>query len=315
MSAAALRVVEYDPLADKTYQLTGLGEPLVDYLASKLIAGRADKTLRDKEVYIGSFALTWPGLTPGDVEARHVVHWLALEQGRGLSFASLRVRRTHLNDFFEWCVAWDLMPKNPMRRLDVQRRPARKVYDIFSEAEVKTLVGLPLIDGCLMQVMLEAGLRRSECSNLQVKHVRPEPNHGELVILNGKGGKDRVVPLTRSLATSIALLRQDALLCETDHFWYVRVNQGRTVKRDRPVGQGSFQRWWDRCLEDSGVRRRNPHMTRHTFATRWLRRGGRLSTLSEAMGHTSIATTKDLYGHLDATDVARDLLAMEAFEE
>lgn len=40
-------------------------------------------------------------------------------------------------------------------------------------------------------------------------------------------------------------------------------------------------------------------------------RGGRLSTLSDAMGHASIATTDDLYGHLDTTDMAADLALIE----
>jgi integrase len=78
-----------------------------------------------------------------------------------------------------------------------------------------------------------------------------------------------------------------------------------------PLGDGSFDRWWGRSLAEAGVRYRNPHTTRHTFATRWLRRGGRLETLSRAMGHASIRTTFDLYGHLDTSDVAVDIALME----
>jgi integrase len=83
------------------------------------------------------------------------------------------------------------------------------------------------------------------------------------------------------------------------------------VSRARPLGAGSFDRWWRRSLAAAGVRYRNPHTTRHTFATRWLRRGGRLETLARAMGHESIRTTFDLYGHLDTSDVAADMALME----
>jgi integrase len=72
----------------------------------------------------------------------------------------------------------------------------------------------------------------------------------------------------------------------------------------KPIGDGSFDRWWRRCLGAADVRYRNPHVARHTFATRWLRRGGRITTLSTAMGHASIRTTYDLYGHLDTRDLA-----------
>ena len=94
------------------------------------------------------------------------------------------------------------------------------------------------------------------------------------------------------------------------HLWYTRPGGGK-VSRSRGLGAGSFDRWWRRSLAAAGVRYRNPHTTRHTFATRWLRRGGRLETLSRAMGHESIRTTFDLYGHLDTSDVAADMALME----
>jgi integrase len=47
-------------------------------------------------------------------------------------------------------------------------------------------------------------------------------------------------------------------------------------------------------------------LTRHTFATRYLRRGGRLETLRKVLGHESINTTEGEYVHLDMRDVALD---------
>jgi integrase len=96
-----------------------------------------------------------------------------------------------------------------------------------------------------------------------------------------------------------------------DFLWYGK--PGGRVRRRAPIGEGTFHRWWQHCLAEAGVRYRNPHTTRHTFATRWLQRGARMETLSRAMGHASIATTVDLYGHLDLEDVARDLALVERF--
>lgn len=306
-------VVVSPDLEGDGYELTRLGMPLADYLAAKRVSGRADKTLRDKRAYIGALALTWPDVPVEAFEPRHVLHHLAELQRRGLAQSTLRIRYTHINDFFEWAVAWDLVEKNPLRRLDTPKRGGKKVYDIFTEPEILALIGMPLIDGALLTVMIDAGLRRSECAKLQPRHIVEGGHHGKLAIINAKGGKDRLVPLTRRCATALALLQVESGMRATDHFWYVKVNQGRTVKRDRPIGDGSFQRWWWRVLDDSGVRRRNPHMTRHTYATRWLRGGGRLETLCDNMGHASIATTKDLYGHLDDSDADRDLAVLEAF--
>lgn len=304
-------VPQFDPLADKSYQRTRLGLPLVDYLASKSSVGRAAGTLRDKEVYIGSFALMWPNLELGQVETRHVVHWIAEMLKAGASHETIRVRRSHLNDFFRWAVVWDLIVRNPLDRLEPAKRSGKKTYDIFSDAEIAALTGLPLIDGALMTVMFAAGLRRSECVGLRPRDIQPEPKPGQLVILDGKGSKDRLVPLTERASRALAILQIESGMKETDCFWYTRVNQGRSIKRNRPLGDGSFHRWWVRSVTEAGVRYRNAHMARHTFATRWLRRGGRLETLSLIMGHASIATTFDLYGHLDTRDVFLDLAAME----
>ena len=307
------RVIDSRDVEGDGYELTRLGKPLTDYLAAKTVAGREEKTLRDKRAYIGAFALTWPDVPIEEIEPRHVLHYLATFQKR-LAPASLRARYTHLNDFFQWCVAWDMIAKNPMRQLDAPRRRTKKVYDIFSDAEVELLRGLPLIDGALMTAMLDGGFRRSECCRMRPRDIREGGLHGRIAVLDGKGGKDRLVPMTGRLATALALLQADTGMGATEYFWYVRVNQGRTVKRDRPIGDGSFQRWWDRCLADAGVRRRNPHMTRHTMATRWLRKGGRLETLSIILGHASLTFTKDAYGHLDINDADADIAMLEAYE-
>jgi integrase len=96
-----------------------------------------------------------------------------------------------------------------------------------------------------------------------------------------------------------------------DYLWYTRPGGGR-LQRSTPIGKGSFAVWWARCLAEAGVRYRNSHTARHTFATRWLRRGGRLETLSLVMGHASIGTTHDLYAHLDTSDILIDVALMDS---
>jgi integrase len=82
--------------------------------------------------------------------------------------------------------------------------------------------------------------------------------------------------------------------------------------RARPIGDGSFQRWWDRCLRGAGVRYRKPPTTRHTFATRWRRRGLAVDEIQLLRGHSSIRTTSDLYVHTDVEDVAARMALIEA---
>jgi integrase len=81
--------------------------------------------------------------------------------------------------------------------------------------------------------------------------------------------------------------------------------------REKPVGEGTFARWWRRCLDEAGVAYRNPHTARHTFATRWRRRGLGLDEIQLLLGHASIQTTSDLYVHTGIEDVASRMAELE----
>lgn len=312
MSALALTPPEpledYDPLRSKAYRNTGLGSPLVAYLASKTNSGRADKTVSDKELYVGAFALMFPSKTLKTIDVFDCEHWLALQ---GTALETKRVRRSHLNDFFKWAIRMDLLDKNPLDKIEQPRRRKNKVFDVFSDAEVAALTGLPALDGTLMLMLFDTGIRFSDAAKLTPLHIVPEPPPGVLAIYGGKGDKDRLVPLTGRLARASAHYQLVEGMDHTHRFWYTRP-QGRAISRKRDIGYASFHLWWGRCLEEAVVRYRKPHMSRHTFATSWLRRGGRLETLSLILGHSSIQITFDLYAHLDTRDIIRDLLLIEA---
>jgi integrase len=207
--------------------------------------------------------------------------------------------------------------RNPFDALPTIKRAPKRVYDLFTEPEITALCGLEIRDGALFQILFDAGPRKGDCRAFQLQHFRPEPTldapYGRLVFHEGKGGKDRQVPATQQVAAKVNELAILDGLKRTDHLWYARPANavGYRITRTRPVGEGTFARWWRRCLDEAGVRYRNPHMTRHTFATRYLRglgdKPGRLETLQLVLGHESIRTTSDLYGHLDMADVALDM--------
>jgi integrase len=170
--------------------------------------------------------------------------------------------------------------KNPTDLLPVIKRTPQRYIDTFSESELEDLLALPHLDAVLMTILVDAGLRKGEARTLQVRRLKVDT--GELII-GGKGDKDRLVPMTIRLRTALEgflLLEQ---LNPNDFLWYTRPG-GAAVSRRKEIGEGSFYRWWKRCLDQAGVRYRNPHTCRHTFATRWLRGGGRLETVSVVHG-------------------------------
>lgn len=222
-----------------------------------------------------------------------------------------RTKKAAYDSFFKWAHRRKLIPENPMDDLPRFAREKQRAIEVFTDAEIARLTALPENNGDLFLILFDVGLRRSEATNLQVRDCILE--RAELVVRRGKGGKDRVIPMTTRLTQRLAYWFEVDALRHNDHLWPTRPG-GYYLQRRKPMGDTSFATWYRVQLEAASVRYRNPHTTRHTFATRWLRKGGRLETLSRAMGHSSIRVTADLYAHLDLRDLERDLALIEAAE-
>lgn len=253
---------------------------------------------------------------------------------------SRRKVRAHLNSFMEWLLDEEVIDRNPMRKLRRPRPSAQKVPDIFTDPEITVMCGNPLL-----ALMLNTGLRKGECRRLQRRHInldvrrtipasQPDPElarfaddigidvstqphvvtGAELRVVGGKGGKDRVIPLNMTAQKAVADLDLTERLNPDDYLWSSRPGGGSVIERSRPIGEASFARWWTAALEACDVDYRNPHTTRHTFATRYLRAGGRLETLRMILGHASSRTTVDMYAHLDVSDARIDVLLLDTVQ-
>ncbi len=295
-----------DPTKDKRYRKTRLGPDVVAWLAWLEVGGRMDRTIDGYEREMAQLCLMYPRLPLQALTDAEVGQCIA-----ACPRLSRRKRRVVYNQFFKWAVRTRRIQHNPVDLLPEIRRTPQKWIDVFSDTEIHDLYDAhPIVDRALLALLFEAGLRQKEARDLQVRRLKldPEPY---VAIVAGKGGKDRVVPMTRALEENVRALLLLEQLGPRDHLWWTRPGGGNVINRNRPMGEASFQRWWRRCLDEAGVRYRNPHTARHTFATRWLRLGGRITTLSVVMGHASIKTTFDLYGHLDTRDVLADMALIQ----
>lgn len=203
-----------------------------------------------------------------------------------------------------------------MELLPLIRRQPRRRPEVFTDAEVDALMGLDVIDSAPLAVLFDAGLRRAEAINLQLRHCQAAS--GYVKVIAGKGGKDRRVPMSQRLQAKLADLELLYGLGAKDHVFYKVFANGsgaRRVDRGKPVGEGTFARWWRHCLDDAGVRYRTPHVARHTYATSWRRRGLASDDIAVVMGHESVRTTIDLYEQIEVEDVARRMALLEVHAE
>lgn len=301
--------IGYDPLRDKSYQRTTLGRDIADFLAWCDLGGMSPKTLLNYEADLARGALLFPTrsvetLTDGD----------ALHIAKQFPPASRRVRVASWRSFYKWAVRSRRATSNPFDSLPVMKKPHQRIPEVFTDAEVEQLLALPLVDAVCMCVLFDTGARKAEARHLRISHLLPES--GFVNIYDGKGGRDRQVPMTQRLS----MLMADLLLVErvdpTDFVFYsVKANDRmRKLVRERAVGEGTFARWWRRCLDDAGVRYRVPHTARHTFATAWRRKGLAIDDISDLLGHADLNTTKAIYTHSTVYDIAERMKRIEALE-
>jgi len=141
-------------------------------------------------------------------------------------------------------------------------------------------------------------MRRAEVAALDIRDLDFKARR--LTIRSGKGGKQRVIPITIELASDLKHLigrRGKGAV-----FLSNRGGELTTRQVNRIVG---------RIGELAGVKNPNPssdgritcHLFRHSFARHWKQRGGDIESLAQILGHSSSATTVDLYGTLSTDDV------------
>jgi site-specific recombinase XerD len=173
------------------------------------------------------------------------------------------------------------------------RRP-RRLPDAPKQAEVEAIVDsldaegpLALRNRALIELVYSAGLRSAEAVALDLGDVDFEQ---ELVhVREGKGGKDRVVPLGEEAAALVAR--------------YLRESRPELA---RGAQNALFVSATGRRLDTSTLRRLvpHPHRLRHAFATHLLEGGADLRTIQELLGHSSLSTTQ-MYSHVDAKRLRR----------
>lgn len=140
-------------------------------------------------------------------------------------------------------------------------------------------------DQALLEVLYGSGLRASEAVGLDWRDV--SLGQRQLHVRAGKGGKDRIVPLTGAARAALQALAQASAGSPTTGRAPVFLGSRGTRLDVRSVG-----RIVARSMRDAGVAEVNPHALRHSCATHLLDDGADLRSIQELLGHASLSTTQ-----------------------
>ncbi len=308
LTAAEWARVVSDPTRDRAYELTGLGTAVSDYLARRAITGLAARTLDQYERDLARLCILRPHKTAGEITANDLLDVLST-----YPIPSRRRVRAAYRAFFGHLYADGVIAADPSQRVPAVRYQRDTIIDVFTGREIELLRHGPaaLRDRLPVALLLDAGLRKSEACRLRLGDI--DTSDQRLAVRRGKGGRSRVMPIPLKAAQLVEELTVLDGLNPSDHIWYVRTvdPHGRErITRGTPMGDGAFHRWWERMCQEAGVRYRSAHVCRHTYATRLLKAGVGMASVSRLLGHASIRTTVDEYGHLSVEDLAAELERM-----
>jgi len=144
-------------------------------------------------------------------------------------------------------------------------------------------------DKLILESFYFTGIRLSELINLKVKDV--DYSKGQIKVL-GKRSKERIIPITPSFANKLEQFIQ--LSAETNHTSDQFLFFTNTGKKLYPK---LVYNWVNSYLKaNTGLKKKSPHVLRHTFATHMLNNGADLLAIKELLGHESLASTQ-VYTH------------------
>ena len=205
-----------------------------------------------------------------------------------------------LKSFFNYLQFEGLRTNNPMELTETPKI-GRKLPDSLSLNEIDqliTAVDLSKPEGfrnkCILETLYSCGLRVSELVNLKISDLFFSEG---FIKVNGKGNKDRFVPIEKStkvlIQEYIKVHRVQMKICK-DHTDILFLN-----RRGRQLTRAMIFTIIKRLAEIINLKKSiSPHTFRHSFATHLLENGADLRSIQLMLGHESITTT-EVYVHLD----------------
>ena len=236
-----------------------------------------------------------------DITLQDLEDYLLHEKERGAASASRSRSLYILRSFYNYCCRKDLCAKNIASLLEPVKIK-QKEPEFITEDEMKDLVAAiqqPVVQA-VVQAMFYSGGRISEMIHLELDDVDLEGR--VLHIIDGKGGKDRDVPINDKLHRILTHYLKHIRKSKSDRFFALtRTGKVSASYINHWIHTAAEQLGWDKDISAHGLR--------HSFSSNLLEKGATVVSIQKLLGHASLRTTsRYLHQDTDKLSEAVDLL-------
>jgi integrase/recombinase XerD len=264
----------------------------------------SEYTVKNRRVHLGFF-LDWcreHGIEePADVTRpvleryqRYLFHYRK-KNGEPLTFRSQHSRLVPVRGWFRWMARENHILHNPASELELPRLEHRLPKHVLTAGEAEQVLAQPnagdplgLRDRAILETLYSTGMRRLELIHLKLYDLDAE--RGTLTIRQGKGKKDRVIPVGARAAAWIAKYVERArpqLAIEPDDRTVFLTNAGEAFHPDH------LSEMVRDYVDAAAIGKRGAcHLFRHTMATLMLEGGADIRFIQQMLGHASVSTTQ-----------------------
>jgi integrase/recombinase XerD len=298
-------------LAGDPEQAGGFRAYLVDFLAWTAARQYSAMTVKARRIELGYF-IDWceersirrpDEVTRAILERyrQHIFQYRRKTDGAPLSHQTQAKRLISVRAFFQWLARQHHLLYNPASELELPKQQQRLPRHILSVAEVEQVLNacdttepLGLRDRAMLETLYSTGMRRAELTNLRADDL--DLNRGTVFVRQGKGAKDRVVPIgeraCRWVERYLFQVRPDLVDVDDDGTLFLaKHGQGMQAKQlsvivRSAIGRANLERFADTHPNAAC------HLLRHACATHMLENGADIRYIQALLGHADLSTTE-----------------------
>lgn len=236
-----------------------------------------------------------------EVSHQIIRSWIVDLVEKGDTNRTVNRKLSSLRTFFKWARSMGMVESNPMLKVKGPKQEKRlpefvKQEEIAVEKlnEVFPTTFSGLRDRLLIEVLYQSGIRLSELINL-----KPSSIQNQSIKVLGKGNKERIIPLTDTLSEQLRSYLDSPTYKELNPEFLFVLDNGKKMYPNFVYRKVKFY-----LSLLTSLKKKSPHILRHTFATHMLNNGAGLEVLKDILGHASLSATQ-IYTHNSFDQIAK----------